>query len=91
MCFELYSSSLYSYEALENWYHALQDANSRKGSALLPKIIVGSNLNLQKHRSVKVKEVEVARSKYMAYLEVSSKAKYKTKEFLLGLVKVLSG
>jgi GTPase SAR1 family protein len=81
----------HSYEALESWFDAVQDANNRKGSAPLPTIIVGSKLDLAKDRAVEPKDVEFPRNKGLPYLEISSKANHKTKELLLGLVRALLG
>jgi len=81
----------YSYDDLEAWYDALQDANNRKGSAPLPVIVVGSKLDLIKDRVVKPKDLEFLRTKQLPYLEISSKADYKLKELLLGVVRALCG
>ncbi|KAF2435573.1 P-loop containing nucleoside triphosphate hydrolase protein [Tothia fuscella] len=80
-----------SYEALEEWFDAVQSANSRKGSEPLPIIFVGSKLDLAKDRAVKPKDLEFLKTKGLPYLEISSKANYKTRELLLGLVRALLG
>jgi GTPase SAR1 family protein len=80
-----------SYDDLESWFDAVQEANSRKGSAPLPIIVVGSKLDLASKRAVKLKDLEFPKNKGLPYLEISSKANYKTKELLLGLVRALMG
>jgi hypothetical protein len=52
---------------------------------------VGSKLDLAKDRAVKPKDLEFPKNKGLPYLEMSSKANYKTKELLLGLVRSLLG
>jgi len=90
-CFTSSVLNGYSYDDLEAWYDALQDANNRKGSAPLPVIVVGSKLDLIKDRVVKPKDLEFLRTKQLPYLEISSKADYKLKELLLGVVRALCG
>lgn len=80
-----------SYDALEEWFNAVQSNNGRKGSAPLPVVIVGSKVDLLKDRAVKSKDVDFARTKGLPYMEISSKANYRVKDLLLGLCKALLG
>lgn len=57
----------------------------------MPTIIVGTKVDLLKDRAVKPGDLEFIKNKGLPYLEISSKANYKTKELLLGLVRALLG
>ena len=81
----------HSYDALEEWFDALQEANNRRGSAPLPVIVVGSKLDKAKDRAVKPKNLEFQRAKQLPYLEISSKADYKLKELITGIIRALCG
>ncbi|KAE9975316.1 hypothetical protein BLS_002686 [Venturia inaequalis] len=80
-----------SYDALETWYEALQEANNRKGSAPLPVIVVGTKVDKTTSRAVKPKDLEFMKTKGLPYLEISSKGEYKLKELITGLVRSLCG
>lgn len=83
--------TLSSYDALEEWCTAFQEANARRGSAPCPVIVVGAKIDQIKDRAVAPEKIEFARVKQLPYLEISSKANYKTKELLLGVVRALCG
>lgn len=80
-----------SYDALEEWYNALQDANNRKGSAPLPVIVVGSKIDKASSRAVKPSKLEFMKTKQLPYLEISAKGDYKLKELITGVVRALCG
>jgi GTPase SAR1 family protein len=80
-----------SYQALEKWYDATTSANSRKGSAPLPIMIVGTKIDDTKNRDVKISQVDFAKKRGLPYFEISSKANYGVKELVLSIVKSLLG
>lgn len=53
--------------------------------------MVGTKVDQLKDRAVKPKDLEFMRTKQIPYLEISTKANYKTKELLLGIVRALCG
>jgi hypothetical protein len=72
-------------------YNAVQEVNSRKGSAPLPVIICGTKIDLVKDRAVKPEDVIFAHTKNLPYLEISSKAGHNVETLLLGICRSLLG